>query len=452
MGPNLLYIIQLNFSDLRKFEPENAGRTTKPMWSGLNAEGFVRGFGQVQNRFSRLRDPLIRKEFKDERTERTYVNAFRRLKVVLHREPLPKSFFKCRHVFSRLISDGNFVVRVELGFEVKITKDKTLDRDAIEKLNEYIFGSVLEIYDRVNSKATNRKLISNRKLKDSISLLQDRILSKTTQHTADSQLSMNPNAISFTSAASYFDYGNKNDEDLAVVLTKQSEVALLSHGNIEGYFWEQYIEEISLSTWLVCGNVNTSTSVLRRIRLHVLRLYAETLILEYVLSAISSGYVTYKQQGINKTECNAIIEKMIDRLTDTSKLLSNDIGSFDYSKHANASALSDVVEKIVQSHSLLFSEFSDNYKKQKETFLSFARTLPVSETSPRHILILGANPANTVRLRLDFERRAIDEELQRSDYRDKFRILHVSAVEPSDVLRSAIKYKPSILHFSGHGN
>jgi hypothetical protein len=67
------------------------------------------------------------------------------------------------------------------------------------------------------------------------------------------------------------------------------------------------------------------------------------------------------------------------------------------------------------------------------------------------ILFLAANPLGTDRLALDREARAIQMELERSGFRDRFELVTRWAVEPLDLLRELRKLKPTVLHFSGHG-
>ncbi|WP_208339402.1 NB-ARC domain-containing protein [Aetokthonos hydrillicola] len=71
---------------------------------------------------------------------------------------------------------------------------------------------------------------------------------------------------------------------------------------------------------------------------------------------------------------------------------------------------------------------------------------------PQKILILAANPQQTVRLRLDEELRDIKEGLQRSLNRDKFDLRYDLAVRPRDIRRAILGYRPNIIHFSGHGS
>src|SRR5262249_23581093 len=62
-------------------------------------------------------------------------------------------------------------------------------------------------------------------------------------------------------------------------------------------------------------------------------------------------------------------------------------------------------------------------------------------------------PRDTDQLRLDQEMRAIDEALlQKAEFRDKFDIKQQWAVRVSDLQGHLLRYKPDIVHFSGHGS
>jgi hypothetical protein len=69
----------------------------------------------------------------------------------------------------------------------------------------------------------------------------------------------------------------------------------------------------------------------------------------------------------------------------------------------------------------------------------------------KSILLLAANPQGTPSLRLDEEARELQSGLERSRYRDQFRIHQRWAVTPTEVRRALLDIKPSIIHFSGHG-
>ena len=69
----------------------------------------------------------------------------------------------------------------------------------------------------------------------------------------------------------------------------------------------------------------------------------------------------------------------------------------------------------------------------------------------KKILILAANPKDTLPLRLNQELRDIEEGLQRAQKRDQFTLVQKLAVRPRDIQRAMLDNQPHIVHFSGHG-
>jgi len=69
-----------------------------------------------------------------------------------------------------------------------------------------------------------------------------------------------------------------------------------------------------------------------------------------------------------------------------------------------------------------------------------------------NILFLSANPSDTTRLRLDEEMRSIDQAIIKSDLRDVVKIEQQWAVKVTDLQEHLMRYKPNIVHFSGHGS
>jgi hypothetical protein len=68
------------------------------------------------------------------------------------------------------------------------------------------------------------------------------------------------------------------------------------------------------------------------------------------------------------------------------------------------------------------------------------------------ILFLASNPTDISRIRVDKELREVDERISLSTLRDQFDLIPHCAVRPRDLRRALLKYKPHILHFSGHGS
>lgn len=79
---------------------------------------------------------------------------------------------------------------------------------------------------------------------------------------------------------------------------------------------------------------------------------------------------------------------------------------------------------------------------------------PVSPPPPAgvtKILFLGANPSNFTQLNLPKERAEIDKRIQTGSHRDRFELKDAWAVTATDLAATLLRYKPGILHFSGHG-
>jgi len=70
----------------------------------------------------------------------------------------------------------------------------------------------------------------------------------------------------------------------------------------------------------------------------------------------------------------------------------------------------------------------------------------------KKILILAANPINTVRLQLDRELSEIKKGLRSAKQRDNFILELELAVQPRDISLAVLYFRPNIIHFSGHGS
>jgi hypothetical protein len=69
----------------------------------------------------------------------------------------------------------------------------------------------------------------------------------------------------------------------------------------------------------------------------------------------------------------------------------------------------------------------------------------------RKILFVASNPTDTPQLRLDKEVREIEEGLRRSNERDRFTLIKISAARAEDLRRSLLDQSPQLVHFAGHG-
>ncbi len=70
----------------------------------------------------------------------------------------------------------------------------------------------------------------------------------------------------------------------------------------------------------------------------------------------------------------------------------------------------------------------------------------------KKILVLAANPKDTMRLRLGKETAEIDAGLKRSKFRDRFILSYQFAVRIRDLRRALLDHSPHIVHFCGYGS
>lgn len=68
------------------------------------------------------------------------------------------------------------------------------------------------------------------------------------------------------------------------------------------------------------------------------------------------------------------------------------------------------------------------------------------------ILFVSANPRPCGRIQVDEEAREIQRRLEEGPYRDNFELQVHPATRPGDIQRLLLKYRPHIVHFSGHGH
>jgi len=76
------------------------------------------------------------------------------------------------------------------------------------------------------------------------------------------------------------------------------------------------------------------------------------------------------------------------------------------------------------------------------------RPLP---TGPIRILLAAAEPLDAQRILSDQEFRRIEEELLLGTERDRFEVRYSHATQVLDLPRTLLRFRPQIVHFSGHG-
>ena len=97
-----------------------------------------------------------------------------------------------------------------------------------------------------------------------------------------------------------------------------------------------------------------------------------------------------------------------------------------------------------------FFYFAGKLKETDQQRLVNGQT--AAQTAKKPILYISATPANVENLQVDFEFKKIKASLEGGVKRDLFELLSpLMAVTLQDFLQAKHRYKPSIIHFSGHG-
>ncbi len=71
---------------------------------------------------------------------------------------------------------------------------------------------------------------------------------------------------------------------------------------------------------------------------------------------------------------------------------------------------------------------------------------------PITILFLTANPSDTTRIRTNFERLEVQDEISKCRDREAIRLVYEPDVSPRILIDAFQRYRPEIVHFSGHGS
>ncbi len=105
-------------------------------------------------------------------------------------------------------------------------------------------------------------------------------------------------------------------------------------------------------------------------------------------------------------------------------------------------------EKVTFLNQLLQSYPGNNSASTTPSVSPIGTTATTPNVSS--ILFLASNPTNTGRLRLEREYKLVREELERSA--QKYPLAYEPGVSDNDLSRWLLRYKPTMVHFSGHGN
>lgn len=110
-------------------------------------------------------------------------------------------------------------------------------------------------------------------------------------------------------------------------------------------------------------------------------------------------------------------------------------------------------KKMIRSSEKLSSQLQSSIDNNEVFQEQVIRDIEKLKNIPEKIIILfiSSNPKDQNSLRLDEEAREIEENIKKSKNRDSIEFKTIWATRPLDILDSINEYKPTIIHFSGHG-
>ena len=346
----MLIVLQFAFADLRNFSALRDEKTSKPNWHLLSPNGFVRGFGQIESRYRRLKSPQLRIQYKREKVEKHYVNCTRSAFPVFDENSRPTTWTRCNHVYSRLISDGKLSFRMEVGVHVETPDQPSISQ--FEKILKYILESDFHFRDRVKSTKKVYTVDRTGAFSDLSSKLRNRIQTKTTLHSAsDTGEKINTD---FLDSLGVLVFADLSEHTLDESITSESLVSAPDAPDIDIAFLERQVGGTDIGLWLLGKNVSNQrgadddalTDKLRRIRLHILRFSSELRALEVAVGSAVNGVLEF-DDGVSSFEAfETMVSTSLERLAHTSNEASVDLGELAIGKYFNAEALFDVVERI----------------------------------------------------------------------------------------------------------
>lgn len=392
----LLIVLQYPFADMRAFSDMKNGRTVKPNWSRSTLQGFVRGFGEIESRYHRLKKTELRILYKREKVEKHYVNCTKRVYPRINCEKLPDPWSKCLHVFSRLISDGRLSFRLEIGIHVDATSVPT--HADLHGLLLFILKSRIVFRDRKTENKKTYETLDVGQAANTATRIRQRIQEKTTLHSFGSEGNSIPtDFLDFLGLLVFADFSSyKIDESILA----ESQLLPSESRGFDLAFYDDEILKQPLGVW-VMGNqaeppehekasLHDFYDKQRRVRLHILRFSSELRAIEVVLSAANAGLLKFTEGHSSLEAFEGAIRASLDRLVETGNETARDLVELEIGQLANAEALFDVVDKIDENLQQL------NFSKP-ELLSDRLKHLP---ESVRNIVVV-TNPKNTLDINIE---------------------------------------------------
>lgn len=414
----MLVTVQLPFIDVRHFLPrEVTGQLPLvSAFTGLSpGEDFIRAFG-----------PLRRRRRGGDSAwpgEELYANAARALRFD---RDLPAGGeagqYRFRAAFRRLMADGTATVRVDTGLAVSVRWDAELPAaDALVAAALDIpvaVRSFPEPFARTALGSAGGGLARHfRRSTTSVAKQVDDAPSWWCQDV--------PPAVLIESS------------ELGPPARALSPVTGLEDRGIRLYHWYQPHQGKDVDVWLL-SNRGADKGMVRRVRIHLLRLHAEWQSLRAVLRLLGRERIpvephtphTNRLQAYLNQKTNLVNKRRLDGMPQSELLAA----AYRTDELVHAGERSSVRTAA--------AAMRPNLRRTVESLASESRR-------PR-ILMLAANPLDQEELDLGHEHYTIDTVLYNA-LQNEFELKQFGSVEPSQLQSLMERMQPHIVHFTGHG-
>ncbi len=388
--------------------------------------------------------------------EHVYVDAARVLRLPdTGSLRLPGSIahkFRSYCAFRRLFSDGNTLLRFELGVGFRRANPPTTSLDAaqFEKLCHTL------LYQSVQIVAGGKPIV--KMLGDAGSTLATAYLRASTKKTFSGPI--DNTWVAALRPMLLFQY--ELETDISEFPKHSQSVAVNPFANVRlSHHW-MAAGSTELSCWMLGVPKRLKGEdfcTARGLRLNLGRLHAEREALRHVLKFFASPNISPKPGSKS-------FKALEDYLRYSFRVFAKKI-RYGLPQSEIFTAAFDAKEKLSgEDGALILNQLSAVRKTLKHTLKNFleaeksalskithdtASQSPTMKAKPK-ILFLSANPLTSDPLRLDAEVREIQAKLRSADYRHAFEFVQQGAVRPDDLMQSFNQHKPLIVHFSGHGS
>jgi len=201
---------------------------------------------------------------------------------------------------------------------------------------------------------------------------------------------------------------------------------------------------------VVCSRIQEYEALTERLNLRgaiAIRSLTEQQISRQV-SGVRVSRVTLSIDTTIDNFTNTQLETLIEKIAEVSGIDPDEVYLYDIRRGSVRVTLEmpeDAAEEFV-------SKFTSTYTNLDEFSIRVEKTEKVESgrsSGSFTILCLAADPSDQARLRLGKEHREITDAVDRA--RGNIEIQNIWAVKAKDVLRYLLKFRPQIVHFSGHG-